>query len=369
MEAKGIAGWLGGMEVRRPRLPWGGNGGSAGVMTPRVSVLTTLYNCRRFIGAAVESVLGQSEGDWEMVVCDDGSSDGSAEVVEAVGDPRVRLVRHAENMGVTAALRTCARAARGKYFAVLESDDVAMPGRLKRQAEWLDGHPEADAVFGRAELIGEDGAVLAADDEFRGVFAEGERTREEWLRWFFEKGNCLCWSTVMYRREMYERTGVERAAFQLLPDFDLWVRLALRGRFGMLEETVTAYRRLAGSLSVVTPERLAAIAAEQAAVLRHFASAEGVRAVTGRDDSGPLARLELARMALGVPSVAHRAFAVELLLETDLSGSGEEETAEFLRVARPILRESDVYQKLKVARLSRERDKYREQVAARRQRS
>jgi hypothetical protein len=173
----------------------------------------------------------------------------------------------------------------------------------------------------------------------------------------------------MYRREMYERTGVERAAFQLLPDFDLWVRLALRGRFGMLEETVTAYRRLAGSLSVVTPERLAAIAAEQAAVLRHFASAEGVRAVTGRDDSGPLARLELARMALGVPSVAHRAFAVELLLETDLSGSGEEETAEFLRVARPILRESDVYQKLKVARLSRERDKYREQVAARRQRS
>jgi hypothetical protein len=60
---------------------------------------------------------------------------------------------------------------------------------------------------------------------------------------------------------------------------------------------------------------------------------------------------------------------VELLRETDRSGSGEEETAEFLRVARPILRESDVYQKLKVARLSRERDKYREQVAARRQRS
>ena len=338
-------------------------------MGPRVSVLTTLFNCRRFIGEAVGSVLGQSLRDLEVVVCDDGSTDGSAEVVAelAAADARVRLLRHPVNLGGTAALRTCVSAARGRYLAVLESDDVALPGRFARQADWLDAHPECDAVFGGVQLIGESGEFLDASDPFHGVFAVKDRSREEWLRHFFREGNCLCWSSVMYRPEMYGRIGPERPAFQFLPDFDLWVRLALGGTFRLLPEPVTAYRRLSGqgNLSAVTPERLAAIAMEQSVILRHFDRPDAMEAVTGLAGGDAAARLAMAREALAVPSQAHRCFAMQMLLETgvDAMPSGAPD-AEFLAAARPLLRDADVFQKLKVARLRAERDKYRKRAEA-----
>ena len=337
-------------------------------MPPLVSVLTTLHNCRRFITEALDSILSQSLRDLEIVVCDDASTDDSAEVVAAIRDPRVRLLRHRRNMGAAAALRTCATHATGRFFAVLESDDIALPGRFEHQIAWLEANPDTDAVFGGACLIGEDSRPLPADHEFHGVFARADMPREAWLRRFFTSGNCLCWSTVAYRPDVYSRIGTERHSFQYLPDFDLWVRLALRGRFRLLPDEVTAYRRLPGAanLSAVTPERTAAIAMEQFAILRHFDCPDAIAAVTGTDGRSPAARLAMARAALAVPSRAHRAFAMELLIGTDLSGAPEDEAADFLAEARPLLRDADVFQKLKVARLSAERDRYKAKAAARR---
>jgi glycosyltransferase involved in cell wall biosynthesis len=335
-------------------------------MAPRVSVLTTLFNCRRFIGQAIGSILQQSLRDLEVVVCDDASTDGSADIVAelAASDDRVRLVRHPVNLGGTAAVRSCVRHARGKYFAILESDDLALPGRLGRQADWLDAHPDADAVFGGVQLIGESGEPLDPADPFHGVFAQQDQSREAWLRQFFTGGNCLCWSSVMYRPEMYARIGPERPAFQFLPDFDLWVRLALDGSFHLLPDKVTAYRRLSGqgNLSAVTPGRLAAIAMEQSVILRHFERPDAIEAVTGLSGGNAAARLAMARAALAVPSQAHRHFAMQLLLETGLDDSAAAEAIAFLAAARPLLREADVFQKLKVARLRAERDKYRERA-------
>ena len=338
-------------------------------MPPLVSVLTTLHNCRRFITEAVESVLAQSLADLELVICDDASTDGSADVVAAIRDPRIRLLRHRRNMGAAAALRTCATHATGRWFAVLESDDIALPGRLERQIAWLETNPDTDAVFGHALLIGEDSRPLPADHEFHRVFARDDMPREAWLRRFFTSGNCLCWSTVAYRPDVYSRIGTERHAFQFLPDFDLWVRLALHGRFRLLPDEVTAYRRLPGAanLSAVTPERTAAIAMEQFAILRHFDCPDAIAAVTGQPDGrSPAARLAMARIALAVPSQAHRAFAMDLFLGTDLSGIAEDEAADFLAEARPLLRDADVFQKLKVARLTAERDRYKQKAATRR---
>jgi len=106
--------------------------------TPRLSVIIPCYNGERFIGDAVASVCAQRGADLEVIVVDDGSKDGSAAMVKAVGDPRVRLLHHDHNRGIAAARNTGLAAARGAIVAFLDQDDVWLPGRLEAQLAELD---------------------------------------------------------------------------------------------------------------------------------------------------------------------------------------------------------------------------------------
>jgi glycosyltransferase involved in cell wall biosynthesis len=109
-----------------------------------------VYNGAPYLPESIESVLSQTLTDLELVVVDDGSRDATRAIVEgfARSDPRIRLIAHDENEGVTSARNDAWRGARAPYIAVLDSDDVALPDRLARQVEYLDARPSVAAVGG-----------------------------------------------------------------------------------------------------------------------------------------------------------------------------------------------------------------------------
>jgi len=116
-------------------------------MSPRVSVVMPAYNHRRFVGQAIASVLDQSFRDFELLVVDDGSTDGTPNVIRQFQDVRLMLEVFPANRGAVVAENTAIRSSRGEYIAILNSDDYFLPGKLETQVNFLDANPAVAAVF------------------------------------------------------------------------------------------------------------------------------------------------------------------------------------------------------------------------------
>ncbi|MBM3266968.1 MAG: glycosyltransferase [Candidatus Sericytochromatia bacterium] len=237
---------------------------------PLVSVVVPSYQHAEFVAVAIESVLVQTVADLEVVVVDDGSTDGTPDIVAALDDPRIRLVRlpenrreHARNLGL--------RLARGRFVAFQNSDDEWLPGKLAAQLDVLERRADVGAVFTAVELIDEDGLPVSgtwAD----GQFCDGarERTSAEWLRQFFWR-NCLCITSALVRHDLLREVGRFRPSLVQLADVDLWIRLAARANLHVVPEPLTRMRIGARNLSAPHPGHQARIAMEWADVLENYA--------------------------------------------------------------------------------------------------
>src|SRR5690242_18871494 len=106
-------------------------------MPPTVSVITAVYNSKRFISRTLNSILGQSFSDFEYILVDDGSTDDSAAIIESVGDPRVRLLRNDRNQRLVYTRNRAITAASGEFIAITDHDDVSLPTRLAEQVAYL----------------------------------------------------------------------------------------------------------------------------------------------------------------------------------------------------------------------------------------
>lgn len=242
---------------------------------PKVSVIMPAYNHARFVRQAIDSVLSQSFEDLELLVTDDGSSDGTAEIIRGVHDPRLRFVAFSENRGVCDAMNDAIGRAKGEYIAVLNSDDYFLPAKLEKQVSYLDSHAEHGAVFGLPRFITEDGErFLDTRHVFWNVFTAGNRTRREWLKHFFYFGNCLCHPTILIRRSCYAKIGLFNPLLMQLPDFDMWTRLCRDFDIHVMEEELTAFRVLLNERNVSAPsdKKSARIAWEISTVLSNYVS-------------------------------------------------------------------------------------------------
>lgn len=209
---------------------------------PRVSVVTPCYNAARFVAATVQSIRDQTMTDWEMLVVDDGSNDGSAAIVRAIGDSRVHVL-HQANAGPSAARNAGVAAARGAFIAFLDADDLALPHRLAAQAALLDADPDLAVVASGYQWIDEHGAVLPAAHSWQYPF-ELNALRD----WLFD---CpLVPSATMIRRDAWEAVGGFETALRGGEDWHFWIRLVFDGwRMAWLKEVVTHYRRLPTGLA------------------------------------------------------------------------------------------------------------------------
>lgn len=211
-------------------------------MTPRVSVLMTIYNAGPYLAPALDSLLAQTFAAWELIAIENGSSDGSKTVLQnyANQDPRIRVIGLAANIGRTPALVEALAVAQGEYIAVLDADDIAYPARLERTAAYLDVTPDAILVASHYDVIDGNGAPIRT---FQGV--EGAADWTECLAWI----NPVAHSAAMYRRAAARAVGGYSTAYAYAQDYALWIALARRGAIHIIPERLAAIRELPASVS------------------------------------------------------------------------------------------------------------------------
>ncbi|MCA9668991.1 MAG: glycosyltransferase [Myxococcales bacterium] len=216
-------------------------------MTPAVSVLMPVRDAADTVELAVRSVLGQTLGDLELVVVDDGSRDGSvARVCEAAaGDRRVRVIEQPA-LGLVAALNRAGSEARAPLLARMDADDESLPRRLERQVAAIRAGGEALAVVScRVASLGE-----PLGDGWRRYLAwlDSVRSEEDIARELLVESP-LAHPSVLMRRAAFERVGGYRD-FDGPEDYDLWLRLAAAGyRFCKVDEMLLRWRDSASRLT------------------------------------------------------------------------------------------------------------------------
>jgi glycosyltransferase involved in cell wall biosynthesis len=238
---------------------------------PLVSVVIPAYQHAAYVGRAVESVLEQTVQDLEVIVVDDGSTDGTPDRVEAIGDPRVRLVRLADNRRDHARNRGLGMAT-GRHVAFQNSDDEWLPDKLARQLAVLERQPEVGLVFTEVAFIDghgasiDGGAVGAAFSEGR-----GERSTDDWLRLLANR-NCFCITSALVRHDLLREVGGFRPSLVQLSDQDMWIRLAARAELRVVAAPLTRMRLLGDrNLSAPRPDTTARSMLEMADVMENYA--------------------------------------------------------------------------------------------------
>ncbi len=217
---------------------------------PVVSVLITCYNHERYICEAINSVMQQTFGAFELVITDDGSNDRSRELIrktaEEYHDDRIRLLLHEENTCFSC-IDEAYSLMRGKYVVQIGGDDEMEPDRLAKQVRFLETHTgEYQACFTWVTILSDNQAVAERVAEKLNV---QNRPVGAWLRLFLDQGNCLCAPSMMMLRTVNQELGGYHWIFRQLQDYDLWLRFMQRYQFWVIPEKLTRYRVIGGSLS------------------------------------------------------------------------------------------------------------------------
>jgi len=204
---------------------------------PTVSVLMSVHNGRKYLAEAVESILKQTFKHFEFIVVEDGSTDGSDEMLKCYArlDPRIRLVSQ-ENQGLTRSLNTGLSIARGEFIARMDSDDIAYPQRLEVQLELLRRSPELVCVGAEVELITEHGICLGPRHHPR----EHDAIRASLLT---GDGGAMTHPVIMFRRTALEKIGGYDEHFDTAQDLDFYLRLSEIGKLENLNETLLKWRQ------------------------------------------------------------------------------------------------------------------------------
>ena len=214
----------------------------AGSSTPAISVVMPVHNGERFLEQAIDSILGQSHTDLELIAVDDGSSDGTAAILaeRASRDPRLRVLRLERNLGVTGALNEGCRLARAGFIARMDADDVSLPARLETQLSYLRSHPEVAVVGSWVQRIDERGTAGAVQRY------PADPAMVAWSMTFF---NSLAHPTVMMRREALRMDEVYTSEYPRAEDYALFAGLTRTTTLANIPQVLLHYRMWSGNSS------------------------------------------------------------------------------------------------------------------------
>ncbi len=218
-------------------------------MSCRVSVIMPIYNAERFLHEALDSVLSQTFKDFECILVNDASTDGSVRIIQAFHDPRIVLLENDRNRGVTYSLNRALEIAQGKYIVRMDADDIMHTNRIAKQLEAMESDPEIAVLSAKIRFINADGEETGFWNHDQSATSAAE------IRNLMPATNCIAHPSVMMRREMilkfrysYKQKGAE--------DWDLWLRLLNAGyRIEKLDEVLLSYRVHHSSVSAKDKER------------------------------------------------------------------------------------------------------------------
>lgn len=205
-----------------------------------VSVVMPSYNHREYVGRAIESVLRQTYQNFEFIIADDGSTDGSLEVIGQYDDPRIKFIRYEHNTGF-GALEYAFTAAEGEYIASLASDDMWAETLLEKYVMFLENNKDYGCCFCQPKIIDENDQTIENSD-MNNVFCFENNTREGWFKRLFLKGNCICAPAMCIRGELFRKLGVFRYQYRQAQDYEYWLRLLQFSNIYIYPEKLCMYR-------------------------------------------------------------------------------------------------------------------------------
>ena len=202
-----------------------------------VAVLLPVYNAGKFLRECLDSILAQTFADFELIVCDDASTDDSAAILAeyAARDPRVKVLRNEKNLGIARTRNRLLEAVSPecKYIAIMDSDDVCFPDRLERQLAFLEAHPEVGGVGSALEIIDENSQTTG--------FREYPTSPDE-IRKVMPINNVIAQPTMMLRRAVVLDIGFYDPECVCCSDYEYWLRVLEKYDFANLPEPVLCYR-------------------------------------------------------------------------------------------------------------------------------
>ncbi|WP_353227500.1 glycosyltransferase [Novosphingobium sp.] len=208
---------------------------------PAISVVMAAYNGAGLIEDTIASVLAQTCADFEVIVCDDASTDDTLQRLRAMADPRLVVIAAPVNGGPVVARNLAFAQARGRYIVGLDQDDLCHPHRFATQLAYLETHPDTVLVASAVDLI-EAGTVRPPRAPLH--------TAPALIDWRLQLGNPLVWSSVMLRAEAARSLDVfERTDRRYAEDFDLYHRLAAHGTLARIDQPLVTYRIHPGGAS------------------------------------------------------------------------------------------------------------------------
>jgi glycosyltransferase involved in cell wall biosynthesis len=211
------------------------------IADPKITVLMPAYNAEKYIGEAIESVLLQTYGDFELIIVNDGSTDGTVKIINSFDDERISVINQ-RNMGVAAALNTGIKYSRAPYIARFDADDVCYPDRLEKQFNFLEQNP--DYI-----LVGSDADYILENNDFLFHFKCIAHSHQE----IMQKLYFYCpfvHPTVMYKKESVCNAGGYPPDAHNFEDYLLWTSIANMGKLCNLPEPLIKYRLNSNSVTI-----------------------------------------------------------------------------------------------------------------------
>lgn len=201
---------------------------------PQVSVLMSVYNGEKFLGQAIDSILGQTFTDFEFIIINDGSIDRTGEILQnyQMRDHRIRIYTQ-QNSGLIASLNRGCKLARGVYIARMDADDVSLPQRLARQVSFLECHPQVGVVGTGVQII---------DNRGNPLYIYHFPTSPNLLKWALALFNPISHPTVMMKRSLVQQVGGYHPDMLIAEDYDLWWRLSKITQLANIPETLLYLR-------------------------------------------------------------------------------------------------------------------------------
>lgn len=208
---------------------------------PTISVLMPVYNAERYVGAAVESILAQSFSDFEFIIVDDGSKDGSLAMLQkyADKDQRIRIVSR-PNTGIVGALNDGLALCRADWVVRMDADDWSYPQRFERQLAFMKEHPDYLAAGTDHELMDSDGDCIGV--------RHFPHTAEQIINTMLSGECCVLHPTVIMQRAILTKLGGYRHEYQWVEDYDLFLRIMEQGLLINQPEPLIRYRMHANSV-------------------------------------------------------------------------------------------------------------------------
>lgn len=208
------------------------------MLNPKVTVLMPVYNGEKYLQEAINSILEQTFTDFEFLIINDGSTDGSGEIIQSYHDGRIRLVRNETHIGLTPSLNKGIDLALGKYIARMDCDDISLPNRLEKQVIFMEFHPDVGVCGTWARVIDEKGDI-------KGKVRSPARYAAGTLCW---RPSPFIHPTCMIRTDLLMENKYN-PDYTHAQDYELWLRLCRKTSFFNIAQFLLLYRKHPGSIT------------------------------------------------------------------------------------------------------------------------